>query len=211
MFSPTIESAPAVTNRHLERTAVTRRRIVEAAKLVFARDGYQAARLEEIATQAGYTRGAFYANFKDKEDLFLHVTELQIRGFTRTLLEASQAAHKLDSKCRNIVAALRNNREMLQWALTMTEFHLFAMRNPQLEKRLLDLDMWMRTDVHSVFEDLYRVAPAPPWLSPEAASLAFTAFFQGMVLQHRIHTGSISEDEMFHMMFRFLTSTLKGT
>jgi AcrR family transcriptional regulator len=41
-----------------------------AAEQTFARDGYEAARLEDIAARAGYTRGAFYANFASKEDIF---------------------------------------------------------------------------------------------------------------------------------------------
>lgn len=210
MPSSTVENALPAVNRHIERTATTRRKIVDAAKVVFARDGFQAARLEEIAAQAGYTRGAFYANFKDKEELFLHVTELQIRSFSQTTLEASQAAHKLDSKCRNIIAALRGNREMLPWALTIAEFHLFALRNPQLKQRLSDLDLRMRADVLKVFDDLYRSSPVPPRMSAEAASLAFTAFFQGLMLQHHIHSDSVSEDAMFRMLLQFLQTMLKG-
>src|SRR5271154_7147691 len=57
------------------RTAATRRKLLLAAEQTFARDGYEAARLEDIAARAGYTRGAFYANFESKEDIFFALLE----------------------------------------------------------------------------------------------------------------------------------------
>ena len=65
---------PAVT-RQRARTEATRTKLLAAAEKTFARDGFEAARLEDIASQAGYTRGAFYANFKSKEDIFFALLE----------------------------------------------------------------------------------------------------------------------------------------
>ena len=48
---------------------------MDAAKRIFAQDGFEAARLEDIAAGAGYTRGAFYANFDSKEDIFFALFE----------------------------------------------------------------------------------------------------------------------------------------
>ena len=57
-------------NKHHERTEETRRVLLKSARLIFARDGFEACRIEDIAAAAGYTRGAFYANFETKEELF---------------------------------------------------------------------------------------------------------------------------------------------
>ena len=62
-------SAREVPSRQQARTEATRRKLLLAAEKVFARDGFEAARLEDIAGLAGYTRGAFYANFQSKEDI----------------------------------------------------------------------------------------------------------------------------------------------
>src|SRR5688500_14063171 len=56
-----------------ERQAATRERLIEAATRVFARRGYLAASVEEIADEAGFSHGAVYSNFTGKEDLFLAV------------------------------------------------------------------------------------------------------------------------------------------
>jgi AcrR family transcriptional regulator len=54
-----------------ERRRLTRQRLLEAAAAVFARRGFAAASVEEIAKEAGYSTGAIYWHFSGKEDLFL--------------------------------------------------------------------------------------------------------------------------------------------
>src|ERR1700685_2560945 len=65
----------APRSRQKERAEATRRKLLAAAETIFARDGFEAARLEDIAAEAGYTRGAFYANFESKEDIFFALLE----------------------------------------------------------------------------------------------------------------------------------------
>jgi len=57
--------------------ARTRAKLLRAATQVFAKRGYNAATVEEISERAGFTRGAFYANFTDKADALLTVLEEQ--------------------------------------------------------------------------------------------------------------------------------------
>jgi len=54
---------------------ITRRLLVAAARDRFQQHGYVETRVQDIASDAGYTRGAFYANFEDKGDIFLAVLE----------------------------------------------------------------------------------------------------------------------------------------
>src|SRR5439155_23204367 len=69
-----------------ERRAATRERLLRAARTVFARRGVQAATVDEIAEEAGFTTGALYSNFKGKGDLVLAVEEdmiaREIREYT---------------------------------------------------------------------------------------------------------------------------------
>jgi len=61
-----------------ERSLVTRQELIDAARRIFARDGFEVARLQDIAAAAGKTRGAFYAHFQDKEDVFFAIFEQDI-------------------------------------------------------------------------------------------------------------------------------------
>ena len=53
------------------RKELTRRLLIDAAAAVFARRGFDAASLDEVADAAGFTKGAVYSNFRSKTDLIM--------------------------------------------------------------------------------------------------------------------------------------------
>ena len=58
-----------------ESKEVTRMRLIEAAETLFIRKGFDDTSVDEISEMAGYSRGAFYSNFDDKEQVFLAVID----------------------------------------------------------------------------------------------------------------------------------------
>lgn len=60
----------AGVRRTKEEAAATREQILDAALLVFGRKGYSAATLQDVAAEAGLTRGAVYWHFKGKAELY---------------------------------------------------------------------------------------------------------------------------------------------
>jgi AcrR family transcriptional regulator len=57
------------------RKAQTRERLLEAAARVYARRGFGGATLDEVAAEAGFTKGAVYSHFGSKENLLLTLAE----------------------------------------------------------------------------------------------------------------------------------------
>src|SRR5580704_4124802 len=72
-------SAPTLSVRgrrtQAERRARSRSALLESAARGLSRYGYGNLVLEQVAREAGYTRGAIYHQFKDKEDLALAVLQ----------------------------------------------------------------------------------------------------------------------------------------
>ena len=64
-----------VKGRQAERSAHTRRVLLDVARDLFATRGYAGAATEEVVRRAGVTRGALYYHFRDKQDLFRAVVE----------------------------------------------------------------------------------------------------------------------------------------
>src|SRR3954469_3960653 len=62
-------------NKHVERSRVTREKLLAHARELFGERGYAAVGTEEIVRAAGVTRGALYHQFRDKEQLFESVFE----------------------------------------------------------------------------------------------------------------------------------------
>jgi AcrR family transcriptional regulator len=73
------------TGRRAAHVRDTRRALLDTARRLFTRDGFQTTRTEEIVQQAGLTRGALYHHFRDKEDLFRSVHE-EVLGEVAPLL-----------------------------------------------------------------------------------------------------------------------------
>jgi AcrR family transcriptional regulator len=67
-----------------QKKAATREALLEAATKVFARQGYVSASVDEVAWEAGLTKGAVYSNFASKDALFAAVIE---RYHDRRILE----------------------------------------------------------------------------------------------------------------------------
>jgi len=59
-----------VARRTKEEALATRHRLLDAAELLFQAQGVSQTTLQQIAQQAGATRGAIYWHFRDKADLF---------------------------------------------------------------------------------------------------------------------------------------------
>ena len=71
----------------------TRDRILQAARIVFARHGYQDATVEHVVREAGVARGSFYTYFSSKHDLFRHLAGIIDRSIAEEVVK-SDALHK---------------------------------------------------------------------------------------------------------------------
>jgi AcrR family transcriptional regulator len=121
----------------VEKQAQTRAQLIRAAAGVFARRGFQAARVEEIAEEAGYSHGAVYSNFAGKEELFLAVFE---QYMTQRIEEVAHATEIEGSFAERARAAadqwMQRFSEDRDTFLLHLEFMIHAARNPKLSKQL---------------------------------------------------------------------------
>ncbi|MGD0365105.1 MAG: TetR family transcriptional regulator [Bryobacteraceae bacterium] len=124
------------SNKHQQRTAATRQALLNSARRIFARDGFEAARLEEVAADTGHTRGAFYAHFRTKEDLFFALfeqeAERRIQQIGAALARCHSPAERLAALREFFVSRIADRG----WAMLMVEFKLFAVRHPELRPGL---------------------------------------------------------------------------
>ena len=77
--------------------------IVNAAMKVFTRRGFAAARMEEIAKEAGINRALLHYYFKDKETMFNIIFETRFKEFFAGLFKEFQSNASFFEKIRRIV------------------------------------------------------------------------------------------------------------
>src|ERR1700733_7109571 len=103
-----------------------------AARRVFLARGYHAATLEQIADEAGFSKGVVYSRFASKADMFLALLEDRI---PERAAQNAQAARDL-AGTGNFAALVdlvqRAERAAPGWRLLLTEFPIHASPHPVL-------------------------------------------------------------------------------
>ncbi len=164
------------------RSERTRTALLAAAEKIFARDGFEASRIEDIAAEAGRSRGAFYANFDNKTEVFL---ELRSRAMLLRVREFREMLENLSGD--EVRAAAIHNRVMQevcnsQSLLLEIEFKLFALRHPELLTELAKKHLDASTKVHdSELSDLFEESQLTPETN-RRKTLAVEALLEGFAL-----------------------------
>jgi AcrR family transcriptional regulator len=151
--------------------------LLAAARRVFLERGYYAATLDQIADEAGFSKGAVYSRFASKADMFLALLEDRI---TERAAQNARLAAEL-AGTGNFAALLdqaeRAERGAPGWRLLVTEFRIHAARDPELNRRYAALHARTLDGVAQVFTEISkegaRGLPIPPrqlaelWLAIE--------------------------------------------
>jgi AcrR family transcriptional regulator len=118
-----------------ERRERTREELLAAAEALFTTRGFHATTVDEVAAEAGYTRGAVYSNFTSKEDLFFAVYERraeQALAQVRTVLDQQEPAGGLERLAVDTTG--RRGRDD-GWLAVFFEFWAHVLRHPELRER----------------------------------------------------------------------------
>src|SRR4051812_25252396 len=119
----------------------TRDKLFEAAARVFEEQGIGSASIETLAAAAGFTRGAFYSNFKSKEELIIAMLEDHVEQTIRRNLDLLAQHNNLADFIEALKTMDRSRQDPLgRSPLLHMEMVLFVARaekrRPELAKRL---------------------------------------------------------------------------
>ena len=144
--------------RPLRRRVHTREILLASAEQLFIERGYAQVSVSDICGAAGFTRGAFYSNFADKDDLVLALFD-QHAGERLDRLHsmlANASARNADEWAQSLLAVTPEDRG---WILLFLEFRLLAPRQPELAAKLDHHDK----AVTAALADILR---QQPWARP---------------------------------------------
>jgi AcrR family transcriptional regulator len=122
-----------------ESKARTRAYLLEAAAALFRRHGFEGTSVEQIAEEAGYTKGALYTHFASKEDLFAALLESTVRTQIEDLRDRIAAEERPEARydlLRRMSARWGGDQDA---AMLDAELRLAAARNPALGVKLAPL------------------------------------------------------------------------
>lgn len=172
-----------------ERTAITRELLLQAAEELFARVGYERAQVEQIAAEAGFSKGALYAHFKSKEDLFLALYHVKVAEHQAMLTNALAGASTRDEKVEAFRAFYIDLSKDHDWALIVLEVKLFVLRHPEVRARIHEIDELLTDNIQSA---LVRVFGS----TARAAGEALGGISSALVLQSALEPAVLTERKM---------------
>ncbi|MGG4446253.1 TetR/AcrR family transcriptional regulator [Brevibacillus porteri] len=119
-----------------ERKKETRQLLIDAAIETFAQLGFHGASVDKIADHAGFTKGAVYAHFQSKEDLFLAILEgqmqLHVSNIHHVIDHQPSLSHFIEAMDAYFMSVQQQNRT---WSMLNLEFLLYAMREESVRMR----------------------------------------------------------------------------
>jgi AcrR family transcriptional regulator len=183
----------------------TRARVLEAASQVFAEEGFQASTIEQICARAGYTRGAFYSNFRSKEDLFMALFEINAQSLVERVQSVVGSAPFAEVPALLTAYFAEPTEEDRRWFVLSTEFTLHAIRNPEAAKLLADQDKALRDTLAPILGGIFERAGVKPRLPLDRIARALVAFGEGASAQSYVEPGELPpgtlEREFFPLIF----------
>jgi AcrR family transcriptional regulator len=210
-----VESEPGRRRRltQAESREQTRRHLLSAAAEVFAKKGFAGASLEEIAELAGYTTGAVYYHFGNKDKLFLELIETGwsrrnaawVNALTKVFALESDAADQepvdpdpadrdADPYARLARAVVAQADRRAESGPLGGEFWLYALRNPDGMAVVAGKLREQIDGLSPVFAAAMERADTPPGITPEEMTTVALALFQGLVRRRSIDPGSVPDD-----------------
>ena len=198
-----------MTTRRLtrkEQQAETRERLVRSAARVFARRGFRAASLDEIAADAGFTKGAVYANFDGKEDLFLAMLDERFderrSAMERTAATGEEPEDQVRAGGGDFADYLGADPE---WQRLFFEMAAHAGRDERFREALVARYRGLRdviADVYARRADELGVEPPVPF---EQIALMVFAMGNGFALEKLLEPDAVPDDLFATMLTIFLT------
>ena len=151
-------------------------KIVEAARMIFAKKGYHDSTMDDIAKEVGVSKGAIYSYFKSKEDI-LKETYLQTHQTLRTIInkacEKTDLAQALEEVYSMVTERYKGNlhRHFEQVAL--------ASRDPVIKKIIMDDYQRDVETVQTFVEEKMKEGLMRTDVEAQTLAELFTALFMG--------------------------------
>jgi AcrR family transcriptional regulator len=197
---PATEQTPTRPKRltRKEQQAETKKRLLDAAERVVLSRGLQGSSVEEIAAEAGFSRGAFYSNFKSKEELFVEL--LQDRVYRQYAAMAEQAQEQPGTPRERLRWGIERLKEPYEnedgrWLFRLwLECITLATRDEEFRKLAATFWSGNRELLAKQTKGVYKELGKNPPLPPEQIATAMIALDIGLVVQHVIDPDAVSLD-----------------
>lgn len=188
-----------------EKKARTRRALLDAAAKVFVAHGFLGASVEMIASEAGYTRGAFYSNFSSKEQLFAELLQDRVYSLYGELAKTSAGPDRPTLRQVGEQLATIQAHPDGQWLFRLW-LELLAHAGRDEHFRQIAAGFWSTNRALSAaaIKATFDAQAIEPPVHPNHLASAMIALDIGLALQHFVDPGAVPltiYPDLFQLLF----------
>lgn len=189
----------------------TRQKLIEAAEKEILRLGVFDASIRQICEVAGHTLGAFYSNFKDKNELLLEVVALHSQRGLEALNDLTAATPKLDSSkiMNNVSSWLRELQKDKVLSGLSLEFEVYANHNPSFKKKYNEDKKHWHAELANALDALFKGQGLAPKISTQHMALGLSALWNGFAIEGSV-PGIEPADKIIPLFLGALLENAKG-
>jgi AcrR family transcriptional regulator len=192
---------PRLTRK--EKQAHTRFCLMESAARVFTRRGLQQASIDEVAGDAGFTKGAFYANFKSKEELFLAMLDERFAQRIEQIDRVWSSDGDMRDKARQAGEDFAEYLSDDEWSRLFFEFAAYAARNEEFRQELVTRYRALRERVADIYSRQKEKLGIEPAVAPEQVAAMIFAMVNGLALEKLLEPDVVADDAFGTMLVAF--------
>jgi AcrR family transcriptional regulator len=203
--------SPALSRK--EKQAKTRSALLRSATKLICAKGIGEASVDDISTDAGYTKGAFYANFKSKEEMFLVMLDEayaeELERLEAHLPGEGAPAEEVRESAEDFLSFVRSNPD---WPRLYFEFVVYAARNPEFREELATRNRAMRERIAEVIRNWSAdFSTQPPFPYQDIALMLF-CMADGFLIQQLVepHTDTELYGTMNATLFKGIAASARG-
>jgi AcrR family transcriptional regulator len=193
-----------------ERQAQTRSCLMHSAAKVFAKRGLQQASIDEVAEDAGFTKGAFYANFKSKEELFLAMLDerfaQRIEEIERVIAAEGSEAEKAQRAGDDFTRMVSADPE---WQRLFLEFTAYAARSEEFREELVTRYQWLRSRIAAALQARAEELGVHSEIPVEQITMMTCAMANGVAIERLLEGDEIPE-QLFGTMLTIFFAGIRA-
>ncbi|MDX8141800.1 TetR/AcrR family transcriptional regulator [Lentzea sp. BCCO 10_0061] len=173
-----------------EQQRRTHEHLLVAGQQVFLRRGFLAATVEEIAADAGYTRGAVYKHFGGKEGLWLAIVEAGADAHLQGLRDALGRATSREQVLAALAPADPSDEDAAKWSAAAAEVLAATAQQPETATLVAAIQRRHDDEVISLLTEHSRRLDLEPALPLDQAVVMLGALGIGLALRQTVAPAS---------------------
>jgi AcrR family transcriptional regulator len=170
--------------------------VLDAARRVFLDRGYHGATLEQIADEAGFSKGVVYSQFDSKADLFLALLEARIEQRAKDNAQLAQSLANSGELQPLLEHFVRGDHATPGWQLLVIEFRVHAARDPELSRRYAAAHARTLDGVAAVLATVAATNGREPAVSPRQLAELALALSVGTTLEQAANSDALGGPEL---------------